>query len=72
MLKYPLLFEKLLQQTPVGDDPEAHAYIEKVLFRLRDVAAEVNRARDDPSTRMLIEKTWLLQDRLAFSDNVRT
>lgn len=70
--KYPLLFENLLKQTPVGDDPEAHAFIEKVLFRLRDVAKEVNRARDDPSTRVLIEKTWLLQDRLVFSEEVRT
>lgn len=72
MCRYPLLFAELLKYTPVSDDPEAYAQVEKVLYRLREATAEINRATEDPSTRLLIEKTWLLQDKLVFSDNVLT
>ena len=41
-----------------------------MLFRLRETAREINRATDDPQTRSRIEKTWLLQDKLIFSDQV--
>lgn len=64
--KYPLLFEDLCRHTPVYDDPEAHAELEKALFRLQETIREVNKAKDDPRTRRLIEITWQLQDRLAF------
>ncbi|KAL6708806.1 hypothetical protein ACN47E_002213 [Coniothyrium glycines] len=66
--KYPLLFEDLCRQTPVYDDPEAHAELEKALFRLQETIREVNKAKDDPKTRRLIEITWQLQDRLAFQE----
>ncbi|KAH9863818.1 hypothetical protein J1614_009750 [Plenodomus biglobosus] len=66
--KYPLLFEDLCRQTPVYDDPEAHAELEKALFRLQETIREVNKAKDDPRTRRLIEITWQLQDRLAFQE----
>ncbi|KAF2853415.1 hypothetical protein T440DRAFT_476683 [Plenodomus tracheiphilus IPT5] len=66
--KYPLLFEDLCRQTPVCDDPEAHAELEKALFRLQETIREVNKAKDDPRTRRLIEITWQLQDRLAFQE----
>ncbi|KAL1795367.1 hypothetical protein ACET3X_007183 [Alternaria dauci] len=66
--KYPLLFDDLCRHTPVYDDPEAHAELEKALFRLQETIREVNKAKDDPQTRRLIEITWQLQDRLAFSD----
>jgi len=66
--KYPLLFEDLCRHTPVYDDPEAHAELEKALFRLQETIREVNKAKDDPRTRRLIEITWQLQDRLAFQE----
>ncbi|KAK8048847.1 RhoGEF domain-containing protein [Apiospora phragmitis] len=42
--------------------------IENVLVRLREATAEINRATDDPSVKVTVEKTWLLQDRLIFPD----
>ncbi|KAF2268311.1 Rho guanyl nucleotide exchange factor [Lojkania enalia] len=66
--KYPLLFEDLCRHTPVYDDPEAHAELEKALFRLQETIREVNKAKDDPKTRKLIEISWHLQDRLAFQE----
>ncbi|KAF1851488.1 uncharacterized protein K460DRAFT_413044 [Cucurbitaria berberidis CBS 394.84] len=66
--KYPLLFDDLCRYTPVYDDPEAHAELEKALFRLQETIREVNKAKDDPKTRRLIEITWQLQDRLAFQE----
>lgn len=53
------------------DDPEAHAELEKALFRLQETIREVNKAKDDPKTRRLIEITWQLQDRLVFQEQVR-
>ncbi|KAF2735714.1 hypothetical protein EJ04DRAFT_599438 [Polyplosphaeria fusca] len=67
--KYPLLFEDLCRHTPVYDDPEAHAELEKALFRLQETIREVNKAKDDPKTRRLIEISWQLQDRLAFEEH---
>ena len=66
--KYPLLFDDLCRHTPVYDDPEAHAELQKALFRLQEAIREVNKAKDDPKTRRLIETTWHLQDRLAFQE----
>lgn len=66
--KYPLLFDDLCRHTPVYDDPEAHAELEKALFRLQETIREVNKAKDDPKTRRLIEITWQLQDRLVFQE----
>jgi hypothetical protein len=71
MCKYPLLFDDLCRHTPVYDDPETHAELEKALFRLQETIREVNKAKDDPKTRRLIEITWQLQDRLAFQEQVR-
>ncbi|KAF2714037.1 hypothetical protein K504DRAFT_462484 [Pleomassaria siparia CBS 279.74] len=66
--KYPLLFDDLCRHTPVYDDPEAHADVEKALFRLQETIREVNKAKDDPKTRRLIEISWQLQDRLVFRE----
>ena len=52
------------------DCPESHADLEKVLYRLREVTAEINKATHDSQTRDQIEKTWLLQDKLVFVDEV--
>jgi hypothetical protein len=66
--RYPLLFAELLKQTPVYDCPDSHMEIENVLIRLRETTTEINRATDDPRMKITMEKTWLLQDRLTFSD----
>ncbi len=68
--KYPLLFDDLCRNTPVYDDPEAHGELEKALFRIQETIREVNKAKDDPKTRRLIEITWQLQDRLVFQEEV--
>ena len=64
------MFAELLKQTPVCDCPESHIEIEKVLSRLRETTAEINMATDDPRMKIIMEKTWLLQDRLLLSDQV--
>jgi hypothetical protein len=69
--RYPLMFAELLKQTPVCDCPDSHTEIEKVLSRLRETTAEINRATDDPRMKVTMEKTWILQDRLFLSDQVR-
>ncbi|CAI6339689.1 unnamed protein product [Periconia digitata] len=66
--KYPLLFDDLCRHTPVYDDPEVHAELGKALFRLQETIREVNKAKDDPKTRRLIEITWQLQDRLLYPE----
>ncbi|PSR92078.1 hypothetical protein BD289DRAFT_459806 [Coniella lustricola] len=66
--KYPLLFAELLKCTPVVDSPYAHMEIENTLIRLREATSQINRATDDALVRTVLEKTWLLQDRLVFPD----
>ena len=69
--RYPLMFAELLKQTPVCDCPDSHTEIEKVLSRLRETTAEINRATDNPRMKITMEKTWILQDRLLLSDQVQ-
>ncbi|TKA70584.1 hypothetical protein B0A49_02805, partial [Cryomyces minteri] len=57
-------FGDLCKQTPVYDDPEAFAELEKVRYRLEEANREINEAKDDPEKRSLIEASWLLQDRM--------
>ena len=71
LCKYPLLFAELLKHTPVCDCPNSHMEIENALDRLREATAMMNRATDDPSVKGVLEKTWLLQDRLVFPNQVR-
>ncbi|KAH6650772.1 hypothetical protein F5144DRAFT_589180 [Chaetomium tenue] len=66
--KYPLLFSELLKHTPVIDCPYSHMEVENTLIRLREATAEINRATNDSRTKSVLEKTWILQDRLAFPD----
>lgn len=68
--KYPLLFSELLKYTPVIDCPHSHMEIENTLIRIREATAEINRATNDSRTKSVLEKTWILQDRLAFPDQV--
>ena len=65
------MFAELLKQTPVCDCPDSHMEIEKVLARLRETTAEINKATDGPRMKITMEKTWILQDRLLLSDQVR-
>lgn len=67
--KYPLLFSELLKYTPVVDSPYAHMEIDNALVRLREATSQVNRATDDARVKVVLEKTWLLQDRLVFPDS---
>ena len=41
-----------------------------MLIRLREATTEINRATDDPRMKVIMEKTWLLQDRLVFTEMV--
>lgn len=64
------MFAELLKQTPVCDCPDSHMEIENVLIRLRETTSEINRATNDPRMKATMEKTWILQDRLMFTDQV--
>ena len=68
--KYPLLFLDLLRYTPVIDCPESHAELEKVSYRLRELANRINRLTNDECTRDRIQRSWRLQDLLSFPDDV--
>ena len=69
--KYPLLFAELLRFTPVYDCPQSHLEIEDALIRLREATGEINRATNDVKVKAVLEKTWILQDRLVFPHQVR-
>jgi len=43
--------------------------IENALIRLREATAEINRATDDVRIKSVLEKTWVLQDRLVFANH---
>lgn len=67
--KYPLLFAELLKYTPVADSPYAHMEIDNALVRLKETTAAINGATDDALVKAVLEKTWLLQDRLVFPNS---
>jgi hypothetical protein len=68
LTKYPLLFVDLHISTPVMDCPDSHAELDLTVLHLRELVREVNHVTDDHIARERIRKRWLLQDRLAFSD----
>lgn len=41
-----------------------------MLIRLREATSKINRATDDPRMKAVMEKSWLLQDRLILADKV--
>ena len=55
----------------MDDCANSHMEVENTLFRLREATAEINRATDDTRMRSILEKTWILQDRLVFANQVR-
>ena len=68
--KYPLLLADLLKHTPVADCPESHAELDRVLQRLREMVQDINMATEDPYARERIQRTWTLQERLVFPDEM--
>lgn len=44
--------------------------VESALLRLREATAEINRATNDRRMKSTLEKTWILQDRLVFPEQV--
>ncbi len=68
--KYPLLFEDLYRNTLEVDNSESRAELERVLWRLRETAEEINRATNDPETQTRIHRSWYLQDLLILPDVV--
>jgi hypothetical protein len=44
--------------------------VENALIRLREATAEINRATDDVRMKSTLERTWMLQDRLVFANQV--
>lgn len=56
--------------TPVCDDPDAHALIEDVRSRIAGACRAMNDAKDNPARSRTLEATWLLGDRLTFSNQV--
>ena len=68
--KYPLLFAELYKHTPFADGQQSSEEIEKILFRLRETAKEINKATNDQQTQVRIQRLWHLQDLLVLPDNV--
>ncbi|KAK4964134.1 hypothetical protein LTR66_012460 [Elasticomyces elasticus] len=68
--RYELLFKDLCRLTPVVDEPQSHATLEGVLARISETCRNINQAKDNPERMRLLEASWLLQDRLSFSDQV--
>ncbi|KAG6039891.1 hypothetical protein E4U41_001849 [Claviceps citrina] len=66
--KYPLIFGELLKYTPTMDCPNAHMATSTVLSRFREANFEINRVTNDPCMARVLARTWLLQDRLVFSN----
>ncbi|MCJ1476449.1 hypothetical protein MMC13_005115 [Lambiella insularis] len=66
--RYPLLFAELFKNLHVVDCPESRVEVEKVLFRLREIAAQIDKATNDEYARERIQRSWQLQDLLVFAD----
>lgn len=52
------------------DCPNSHMEVESTLTRLREAIAEINHATENAQNWAILEKTWLLQDRLVFPQRV--
>ena len=70
--RYPLLFAELCKHIPVVDDTGAKAKVEKIYLRLRETAQEINKATNDRQAQTRIQRSWQLQDLLAFPQTVST
>lgn len=68
--RYELLFGDLCKLTPVCDDPNCHAAVERLLHELHRACRRVNEAKDDHANVRTLNTTWLLGERLTFSGQV--
>ncbi|KAI6804642.1 hypothetical protein KC361_g73 [Hortaea werneckii] len=68
--RYELLFSDLWKLTPVCDDPDCHATLQKLLVDINQACQLMNQAKDDHSALRVLEVTWLIGERLTFSGQV--
>ena len=68
--RYELLFGDLCKFTPVCDDPGSHSLVEDLLIQLRETCSSMDKAKDDTSRTRALEATWLLGQRLNFSNQI--
>ncbi|KAL1302767.1 hypothetical protein AAFC00_003114 [Neodothiora populina] len=68
--RYELLFRDLCRYTPSCDDPNAHHMLEEALDQISATCRSVNEAKDNPERMRVLENSWLLHERLHFSDRV--
>ena len=54
----------------MADGQQSSEEIEKILFRLRETAKEINKATNDQQTQVKIQRLWHLQDLLVLPDSV--
>ncbi|KAI7560874.1 hypothetical protein KC317_g9448 [Hortaea werneckii] len=68
--RYELLFSDLWKLTPVCDDPDCHATLQKLLVDINQACQLMNQAKDDRTALRVLEVTWLIGERLTFSGQV--
>jgi hypothetical protein len=70
--KYEVLFGRLLEESPVCDCPESSMRVENTLFRIIEAHKAMDATTGNHKLGATMAKTWLLQDRLVFADQVRS
>ena len=68
--RYELLFSDLCKLTPVCDGPDSNVSLQELLSLLNKKCQRMNEAKNDPVKSRMLEATWLLGDRLSFSNQV--
>ncbi|KAL2845661.1 hypothetical protein BJY01DRAFT_247592 [Aspergillus pseudoustus] len=64
LCKYPLLLQELLRWTPIQDDPSVHDEIRQILHSVRHVLGDINEATVSTLSKVLVQKTFVLQEML--------
>ncbi|KAL3458620.1 hypothetical protein BJX64DRAFT_291999 [Aspergillus heterothallicus] len=70
LCKYPLLLQELLKWTHIQDDPSAHDEIRQILDSVRHVLSDINDATANTLSRVLVQKTFALQEMLDTKSSV--
>jgi hypothetical protein len=70
--KYEVLFGRLLEESPVCDCPESSMRVENTLFRIIEAHKAMDATAGNHKLGAIMARTWLLQDRLVFADQVRS
>jgi hypothetical protein len=68
--RYELLFGDLCKLTPVYDDPQCHATIERLLQEINKACCRMNEAKENHANVRTLGATWLVGERLTFSSQV--